>query len=865
VQNVKYGPHERNVLDLWLAKTAKPAPLLVYIHGGGFYVGDKSSVDPNMLRTCMGLGITVAAINYRYSSQAPYPAPMLDSARAIQFLRCHAAEYKIDPQRVAATGGSAGAGISLWIGFHPDLADTAAGDPVARQSTRLACMIVGGAQTSYDPRYIKEHIGAPAARHPAILKLYGLKPEEADTPRAHKMYEEAAPINYVDKDSPPVLMYYGESKDPVPADAPPGAGIHHVKFGWLLKEKMDRLGIECIVHHRDDDAGLPPGERFDYLRDFLSRHLAPERPASGRKDARPTFNRARFFPAPGREQAMLGGRFSGSNVSARAGFEPLAQIRSVPAAGQWTELSFANPKLYRWIRYEAPPGSHGNVAELEFDFGQRQPWGRPFGSFGWRAMRNWPRAVDHKTDTWFDSDCPDGQYVGLDVGELGTAQFPRMDPPPGEAKGPLRVALRCNTPGAIVRYSFQECPGPGDGQLYKGPIVVDRTTTIFAVAFHEGMPPSPLACGTYFFGARPGLSTLHIGNSLTQSTVGFPRFARAAGYLHQYQLSTHGGGNTRVVWNDPALRKEWEQILAAAARLDHFTVQPRFAHFQQADFDDELKYDLLFFELVRAKFPQVQPWIYAEWPGRREGDRSSGWTPIFDSRMHPLGPTLSYEESSAALLFYIEELQRKMLETDRGPHRPRILPCALAAGWLKNWLDHGKIPGLSASDFDLVMFSDNVHPDDPGRYLMDLVWFAAFYRQSPLGKVPPVGIELKAVQAEALQRLAWDIVRNYPDCGLYEEGATPCGEPQFASAPAAIKDLARVTLSSATPGAWFRYTLDGTRPTRTRGYVYCGVIHVPPGMTLQAVAYKSGMADSRVATAPRPCAGFGPAKAATLP
>ena len=61
-----------------------------------------------------------------------------------------------------------------------------------------------------------------------------------------------------------------------------------------------------------------------------------------------------------------------------------------------------------------------------------------------------------------------------------------------------------------------------------------------------------------------------------------------------------------------------------------------------------------------------------------------------------------------------------------------------------------------------------------------------------------------------------------------------------------------MTITSATPGAWFRYTLDGTQPARTRGYIYCGVVSVRPGMTLKAVAYRSGMADSPVAATPYP-------------
>jgi Fn3 associated len=94
--------------------------------------------------------------------------------------------------------------------------------------------------------------------------------------------------------------------------------------------------------------------------------------------------------------------------------------------------------------------------------------------------------------------------------------------------------------------------------------------------------------------------------------------------------------------------------------------------------------------------------------------------------------------------------------------------------------------------------------------------------------------------------LAWDVVKNYPDCGLYEEGTQPAAKPEVSPAPAPLRNGASAILTSATPGAWFRYTLDGTTPTRTIGYVYCGVVSVRPGMTLKAVAYKSGMADSPV-------------------
>jgi hypothetical protein len=124
---------------------------------------------------------------------------------------------------------------------------------------------------------------------------------------------------------------------------------------------------------------------------------------------------------------------------------------------------------------------------------------------------------------------------------------------------------------------------------------------------------------------------------------------------------------------------------------------------------------------------------------------------------------------------------------------------------------------------------------------VDLTWLSAFYRESPEGRVLPVGTTFTPEQSAIVQRLAWDVIKNYPDCGLYEEGNQPCGKPEIAT------DGKAIHLTSSTPGAWFRYTLDGTVPTRTRGYVYCGVISVQPGIHVQAIAYKSGMADSPVA------------------
>jgi acetyl esterase/lipase len=269
--DVSYGSHKRNVLDLWKAKSQKPTPLVVFIHGGGFHSGSKDALPPALLEGLLARGISVMAINYRLSPEVSFPAHYMDCARAIQLARSKAKQWNLDPDRIGATGGSAGAGTSLWIGFHDDMADSDNVDPVLQQSTRLSCIAVLGAQSTYDPRLIRKWVSDSAARHPALEGFYGLKSDELDTPKAYKLYETASPINHLTKDDPPVYAFYSEARE-LPADAKPGQGIHHINFGLRLKEQMDKLGIQCIVRHRDEGA-----DAEKEIIEFFGKHLGAAR------------------------------------------------------------------------------------------------------------------------------------------------------------------------------------------------------------------------------------------------------------------------------------------------------------------------------------------------------------------------------------------------------------------------------------------------------------------------------------------------------------------------------------------------------------------------------------------------------------
>ena len=207
--NVKYGPHVRNVFDLWLAKSEAPTPLVIYYHGGGFRGGDKRTISIQLLTRLREAGVSVAAANYRLTNVAPFPAQMHDCARALQFVRLHAKDYNLDPKRIGATGGSAGAGISQWLAFHDDLADPKAEDPVLRESTRISCAVVYAAQTSYDPRFIQKLFNTDKV-DAALIPFFGMKDaSDVADPKFHPLFREASMIDHATKDDAPVMLFYG--------------------------------------------------------------------------------------------------------------------------------------------------------------------------------------------------------------------------------------------------------------------------------------------------------------------------------------------------------------------------------------------------------------------------------------------------------------------------------------------------------------------------------------------------------------------------------------------------------------------------------------------------------------------------------
>ena len=292
-KNISYGPYERNVLDFWKANSTKPAPLVIYIHGGGFAMGSKDDLRGTTVREFLDAGISVAAVNYRYYQQAGLPAALRDCRRALQFVRSKSAEWNLDKSRAGAFGGSAGAITSMYLAFHDDMANPQSDDPIERESTRLMCVATTAGQTTLDTDWWAKNV-------PGWSKTEGVKDDihahrrwgcsEADFPA---LIADGSALHLISRDDPPIWMSYGmrpEGAIPAEPRAALNWKIHHVAFGVALKKKRDALGMESHLNY--------PGSKESQYAGLTKFLIAKLQPAVKSAEARTQSNTPPYPPSP---------------------------------------------------------------------------------------------------------------------------------------------------------------------------------------------------------------------------------------------------------------------------------------------------------------------------------------------------------------------------------------------------------------------------------------------------------------------------------------------------------------------------------------------------------------------------------------
>jgi acetyl esterase/lipase len=248
----------RQKLDLYIPKGAEKAPLMILVHGGAFVEGDKSEEDAAAFVT---LGYAVASLNYRYSSDAIFPAQVEDVKAAVRWLRANAGKFGYDPERFGARGSSAGGYLVTMLG-------------------------VTGGTTKFD---VGENLDV-SSRVQAVADRYGptdflqmdahrLVPggDTHDTPdspesrliggsiTAHPDRVAAAnPINYISSDCPPFIIVHGDSDALVPHQQ-----------SEILAAALERAGVPVTLYtvKGGGHGGFDDRNAEAVVREFFARYL----------------------------------------------------------------------------------------------------------------------------------------------------------------------------------------------------------------------------------------------------------------------------------------------------------------------------------------------------------------------------------------------------------------------------------------------------------------------------------------------------------------------------------------------------------------------------------------------------------------
>ncbi|SKB00948.1 Alpha/beta hydrolase family protein [Prosthecobacter debontii] len=248
---VAYGEHERNRLDLYLAKGMQgPTPVVVLIHGGGFNHGDKSEwVNDKALQELLSQGVSCAAINYPFIEHMPIQDILHHCARSVQFLRSKADEWNLDKTRFAAMGESAGAGTSLWLATRDDLADRRSKDPVLRESSRLVCAVCNAPQATYDISRWEAFLGPSKPKYStqgteAAMFYHLASTQDFLTETGKAILRECDMLSWITKDDPPLLL--GNS---IVVKAPRNRGqwLHCIQHAREIRKKCEEGNVSCIV------------------------------------------------------------------------------------------------------------------------------------------------------------------------------------------------------------------------------------------------------------------------------------------------------------------------------------------------------------------------------------------------------------------------------------------------------------------------------------------------------------------------------------------------------------------------------------------------------------------------------------------
>jgi acetyl esterase/lipase len=250
------GGHERNRLDLYLPeKPARPLPVILWVHGGGWTRGDKTNGPAFRFAT---MGYAVASMNYRFSQHAAFPAQIHDCKAAVRWLRVNAKKYGLDADHIGAWGASAGGHLVALLGTTAGVKELEGPGGSADQSSRVQAVVDWYGPTDFLT------VGAKDTRA-------GLLGGDAQANKEKAI--KASPITYVSKNAAPFLIMHGDEDKTVPFS-------QSQTFAEALKKAGADVTFITIKGGKHGGALFTNAESMKQVEDFFEKHLGAAKAAT---------------------------------------------------------------------------------------------------------------------------------------------------------------------------------------------------------------------------------------------------------------------------------------------------------------------------------------------------------------------------------------------------------------------------------------------------------------------------------------------------------------------------------------------------------------------------------------------------------
>lgn len=274
-EDVIYGRKSGTALTMDVFRPKKDAngAAVIIVVSGGFF-SSHGSILPGMAKPLLDRGDTVFAVVH--GSQPRYTVPEIieDMHRAVRFIRHHAKDYGIDPERIGVTGASAGGHLSLILGTAGDKGDPNAKDPVNRESSRVQAVACFFPPTDFlnfgasgkEMIHAKDHgkTFRPAFDYRELDKETNLWVTITDPTRLREITKAISPITHVSSDDPPTLIIHGDADNLVP-----------IQQSEVMVEKLKGAGVEAklVVKKGAGHGWLTMGTDIEQFADWFDQHL----------------------------------------------------------------------------------------------------------------------------------------------------------------------------------------------------------------------------------------------------------------------------------------------------------------------------------------------------------------------------------------------------------------------------------------------------------------------------------------------------------------------------------------------------------------------------------------------------------------